>query len=78
MPLVDLLLDEGVSVKLKFLEGEKDRDKVIAYENDTELISCHQVIGSMDFQHNRSCAGGGLRKNSALMAKAIVQALNKD
>lgn len=21
-------------------------------------MSCHQVIGSMDFQHNRSCANG--------------------
>ena len=28
MPLVDLLLDEGVSVKLKFLEGEKGKETV--------------------------------------------------
>jgi hypothetical protein len=47
--------DEGISVQLKFLEGEGDRDKVIAFTADgQELVSCHQVTGTMDFQHNRS------------------------
>jgi len=74
MPLVESLLDEGISVQLKFLEGEGDRDKVIAFTADgQELVSCHQVTGTMDFQHNRSV--GMLRKNTKLMAEAIVLSL---
>mmetsp|Transcript_85518 Transcript_85518/g.125152 ORF Transcript_85518/g.125152 Transcript_85518/m.125152 type:complete len:82 (+) Transcript_85518:288-533(+) len=77
MPIVDGLLDEGLSVQLKFLGDESQRDKVIIYKDDKELVSCHQVIGSLDFQHNRQCAGAGLRKNSAQMVEAIKTALAK-
>ena len=77
MAVVDGLLDEGVSVQLKFLEEESNRDKVICYKDGKELVSGHQVTGTMDFQHNRNCAGGGLRKNSKLMVDALLQALAK-